>query len=90
MQRSWSLPKQHDMTKKDLIAKIDASLDKIRPFLASDGGNIEVVDVTDEGVVQVRLLGNCETCNMSYSTMKAGVETTIKSAFPEIKQVVAI
>ena len=78
------------MTKKDLIAKIDASLDKIRPFLASDGGNIEVVDVTDEGVVQVRLLGNCETCNMSYSTMKAGVETTIKSAFPEIKQVVAI
>lgn len=78
------------MTKKDLIAKIDASLDKIRPFLASDGGNIEVVDVTDEGVVQVRLLGNCETCNMSYSTMKAGVETTIRSAFPEIKQVVAI
>jgi len=74
----------------DLIARIDASLDKIRPFLASDGGNIEVVDITAEGVVHVRLLGNCESCRMSYSTMKSGVETTIKSAFPEVKEVIAI
>jgi Fe-S cluster biogenesis protein NfuA len=76
--------------REDIVAQIDASLDKIRPFLATDGGNIEVVDYSAEGVVTVRLLGNCEKCRMSFSTMRAGVETTIKSAFPQVKNVIAI
>lgn len=76
--------------KNDLIKKVDVLLDSLRPYLAKDGGNIEVVDITDEMVVKVKLLGACENCPTSYMTMKAGVEETIKRALPEIQSVVAI
>ena len=73
-----------------LIDKINHALTEIRPFLAIDGGNVEVVDVTDDMVVQVKWLGNCSNCNMSQMTMKAGVERAIKQQLPEIKSVVAL
>ena len=76
--------------KQQLIADINAALDDIRPHLAVDGGNIEVVNVTDDLIVQVKWLGNCVGCSMSSMTMKAGVEQTIKSQIPGIKGVVAI
>lgn len=76
--------------KIDLIEKVEAALNNIRPFLQSDGGNIELVDITDEMIVQVKLLGNCDGCKMSVSTMKAGVESTIRNFVPEIKAVVAL
>lgn len=70
-----------------LIEKVEASLDTIRPYLKADGGDIEVVEITDDHVVKVRLLGACESCPMSFMTMKAGVEESIRSAIPGIKSV---
>ena len=66
------------------------SLEQIRPFLNADGGDIEFVDITDEGVVRVKLLGACSDCSMSMMTLKAGVEEAVKKAAPEVKEVVAI
>lgn len=73
-----------------LLEKIEASLDTMRPYLKDDGGNVEVVGITDEMVVEVKLIGACSTCPQSYMTMKAGIEDAVKRAVPEIKGVVAI
>ncbi len=77
-------------TKQALQQRVESALNNIRPFLQSDGGNIELVDITDDLVARVRLLGNCDGCKMSASTMKAGVESTIKNYVPEIVAVEAI
>lgn len=76
--------------KTDLIVKIDEALNDVRPHLAVDGGNVEVVDLTDEMTVQVRWLGSCENCHMSIMTMKAGVEQAIRSKVPGILNVEAV
>lgn len=76
--------------RKDLIKAIDENLESIRPHLAVDGGNIEVVNVTDGMVVEINWIGNCINCSMSAMTMRAGVEETIKSKFPQIESVVAL
>jgi Fe-S cluster biogenesis protein NfuA len=73
-----------------LIKRINIALDDVRPFLEVDGGNVEVVDVTDDMTVKVKWLGNCENCSMSAMTMKAGIEQAIKSKLPEIHSVVAV
>lgn len=73
-----------------LQEKINQALDEIRPHLAVDGGNIELVEVTDDLTVKIRWLGNCAFCSMSEMTMKAGVEQAIKSRLPEIKNVIAV
>ncbi|MFT6335612.1 MAG: Fe-S cluster biogenesis protein NfuA [Saprospiraceae bacterium] len=73
-----------------LIDRVDAALESIRPHLMVDGGNIEVVEITDDMTVKVKWLGNCEFCSMSAMTMKAGVEQTLKSKIPEIKSIEAI
>jgi Fe-S cluster biogenesis protein NfuA len=73
-----------------LLERIDAALNDIRPFLQVDGGNVEVVDVTNDMTVQIKWLGMCENCSMSAMTMKAGIEQAIKSRIPEIKSVVAV
>ncbi len=78
------------MTDTDIMDKIEASLDTMRPYLRDDGGNVEIVDVTDEGVLRLRLMGACSTCPQSFMTMKAGIETAVKQAVPEIKSVIAI
>ena len=70
--------------------KIEEALDNIRPYLEADGGNVRVIDLTDEMVLRLELLGNCGSCPMSTMTLKAGVEEAIKKAVPEIKKVVAI
>ncbi|MBP7255557.1 MAG: NifU family protein [Chitinophagales bacterium] len=79
-----------DIAQTTLWNRVENALNKIRPFLEADGGNIELVNISEMGVAQVRLLGSCESCPMSFSTMKAGVETTVKNEVPEIKAVVAI
>ncbi len=75
---------------KDIYLKVESSLDTIRPYLIEDGGNIEVVEITDDMIVKVRLLGACESCPMSFMTMKAGVEQSIKNAIPEIKGIMTV
>ena len=76
--------------KSFLIEKINLALNEVRPFLQADGGNVEVVDVTDEMTVQVKWIGTCQTCSMSSMTMKAGIEQAIKSRLPQILHVEAI
>lgn len=72
------------------ISEIEKALDEIRPHLNSDGGDIEVVDITDDLVVRVLWKGNCQACRFSEMTMKGGVESVIKSKFPVIQGVEAI
>jgi Fe-S cluster biogenesis protein NfuA len=69
--------------------RVEEVLDKIRPALMRDGGNVELVDVND-GVVNVRLTGACGGCAMATMTLKMGIERIIKQEVPEIKEVVAV
>ena len=70
--------------------RVEEALNTIRPYLETDGGNVEVVEITADKTLKIELKGACKTCNMSHMTMKAGIEETVKRAVPEIKQVVAI
>ncbi len=76
--------------KNALIQQIDEALETIRPHLAADGGDVEVLDVTDDMTVMVKWLGSCENCLMSFMTMKAGIEQAIKSKVPTINHVEAV
>ena len=71
------------------LTEIEKALDEIRPFLQSDGGNIEFVSLEND-IVKVRLLGNCIGCSVNQMTLKNGVEMTIKKYLPTIKQVVSV
>ena len=75
--------------KQELIKNIHHSLDELRHHFKVDNGDIEIVDVTDDNIVQIKWLGNCEACSIKSMT-KAVVEQTIKTAFPQIKSVEAI
>jgi Fe-S cluster biogenesis protein NfuA len=70
--------------------KVKAVIEEIRPMLKADGGDAELVEVTDQGVVKLRLLGACGHCPMSIMTLKMGIEKRIKERVPEIKEVVAV
>ncbi len=76
--------------KNTLLQKIDTALDTIRPHLKADGGDIEVVDITEDMIVQIKWLGNCSACSMSSMTMRAGIEETLKLQVPEVKGVEAL
>lgn len=69
--------------------KVEATLNKIRPVLAREGGNVELVEVKN-GVVKVRLTGACGSCPMSAMTLRYGVEQLLKEEIPEVKEVVAV
>ncbi|TEU07407.1 MAG: NifU family protein [Candidatus Aminicenantes bacterium] len=69
--------------------KVEKSLDKVRPALMADGGNVELIEVED-GVVKVKLTGACSGCPMSQMTLKLGIERHLKKEIPEIKEVVAV
>ncbi|MDD5583450.1 MAG: NifU family protein [Candidatus Omnitrophica bacterium] len=70
-----------------LKEKVEKVLNELRPFLQSEGGNVELVDVSENGIVKVRLTGACGCCPMSTYTLKMGIEQKIKEAIPEIKEV---
>jgi len=77
-------------TNQELIKKVEAVINQIRPYLEADGGNIKFVELTDDNVVNVELQGACACCPMSLMTLKNGVEEAMKKAIPEIKSVEAI
>ncbi|PIB35396.1 hypothetical protein BFP72_08305 [Reichenbachiella sp. 5M10] len=77
-------------TKETLLEKINGAIDNIRPYLEADGGDVRVVDIDDNFVVFVELLGACEACPMSPMTMKAGIEEAIKRVAPEVTSIKAI
>ncbi len=70
--------------------RIETALNRVRPFLQADGGDVELVDVTPEGVVKVKLTGACGGCPMSQMTLKHGVEKAIREEVPEITEVVSV
>jgi len=72
---------------KDKVLK---ALDRVRPYLQSDGGDIQLVEVTADNVVKVRLQGACYGCPYSLQTLKAGVEQALIKEVPEIKSVVSV
>jgi len=69
--------------------KVEEVLNKIRPSLMADGGNVELVDVVD-GIVKVKLVGACAGCPMSQMTLKMGIEKLMKKEIPEVKEVVSV
>lgn len=70
--------------------KVEAVLEKVRPMLQSDGGDVELVDITDTGIVQVRLTGACKGCPMSQMTLRNGIERIVLKEIPEVKGVEAV
>ena len=78
------------ITNKRIINKVEAALDEIRPYLRTDGGDISLVEITDDYTVKVKLMGACETCHVSMMTLKNGVEVAVKNAVPKVKKVIEI
>jgi Fe-S cluster biogenesis protein NfuA len=76
--------------KNGYIARINEVLDYVRPYLQADGGDIDFLDLNDDLTVVVNLTGACHSCPMSIQTLKFGVESALKSAIPEIKEVLAV
>jgi Fe-S cluster biogenesis protein NfuA len=70
--------------------RVEKALAKIRPYLVADGGDIAMVDITEDMVVKVELLGACNGCPFSVQTLKAGVEMAVKNEVPEIKAVIDV
>lgn len=70
--------------------KVEKALDKIRPQLQADGGDVKLVEVTKDGTVKVKLTGACGGCPMAQMTLKQGIERILKQEVPEVKQVVAV
>jgi len=78
------------MSQEELIVKVEAALDEIRPFLQSDGGDISLLSIDDENVVRVQLEGACVGCTVNQMTLKSGVEMTIKKHAPQIERVINV
>jgi Fe-S cluster biogenesis protein NfuA len=70
--------------------EVEKALEKVKDMLAVEGGSVELVEVTDEGVVKVRLTGACGCCPMSQMTLKMGIERLVKEEVPQVKEVIAV
>ncbi len=79
-----------NLKKKDLLQKISSAIETVRPYLKADGGDVELVDITDDLVVKVRLTGACDGCPFSMMTLRAGIEQAIRRNVPEIKELQAV
>ncbi len=77
-------------TKEQLTELVNVSIEQLRPFLHDDGGDMELINITDEGIVRVKLLGACSSCSMSVMTLKAGLEEALLKVAPEIKGVISV
>jgi Fe-S cluster biogenesis protein NfuA len=75
---------------EELTEKIEHALDSIRPYLVADGGNVKILEVTEDLIVRLEFLGACGSCRMSTMTFKAGVEEAIKRAVPSVKSIQVI
>jgi len=73
-----------------MFEEVKQALEIIRPALQADGGDVQLVDVTEDGVVQVKLTGACGHCPMSTMTLKMGIERTLKDKVPGVKEVVSV
>jgi len=73
-----------------LKERVEIALETVRPHLQADGGDVELVDVTEDGIVKVKLTGACGSCPMAAMTLQYGVTNAIKQAVPEIKEVLSV
>ncbi len=78
------------MNSNELRENVEKALDEIRPFLENDGGNINLVEIENDQVVKVQLIGACSSCSVNQMTLKSGVEMTIKKHAPQIQSVINI
>jgi Fe-S cluster biogenesis protein NfuA len=78
------------ITDQKILEKVEDALNQVRPYLESDGGDIRLIEVTDDFVVKVKLLGACSDCQVSMMTLKAGVEQAVKKVLPQVKEVVDV
>lgn len=77
------------MSQEELRARVEAALDKVRPFLAAHGGGVDLAGIDADGTVRVRLSGACAGCPLAGLTLAAGVERAIMESVPEVKRVIA-
>jgi len=75
---------------KTILQKVEDALQSIRPYLEADGGDVKILNISDEGIVKLELLGACGSCPMSTMTLRAGVEEALKRVVPEVTKVEAI
>ena len=75
---------------KTILQKVEDALQSIRPYLEADGGDVRILDISEDGIVKLELLGACGSCPMSTMTLRAGVEEALKRAVPEVRKVEAI
>jgi len=75
---------------QELFNRVELALKTVRPYLEADGGDVELLEITDKNEALLLLKGACSTCSMSHMTMKAGIEETIKKDVPEITAVLAV
>ena len=76
--------------REELLKKITSAISEVRPYLNADGGDVELVDLTADYTVKVRLSGACDGCPFSMMTLKAGIEQAIRKKFPEMRELVAV
>lgn len=74
----------------NVLERVQKAIDSIRPYLITDGGNVELVEITEDLTVKVKLTGACDGCSFSLSTLKAGIEQAIRKEVPELKQLVSV
>lgn len=73
-----------------MLEKVKEVIEEVKPSLKADGGDVDIVEVTEDGIVKLRLLGACGHCPMSTMTLKMGIEKKLKERIPEIKEVIAV
>jgi Fe-S cluster biogenesis protein NfuA len=75
---------------QEIIEKINSAINEVRPYLNADGGDVELVELTGDMTVKVRLTGACDGCPFSMMTLRAGIEQAIRKKFPEMKELIAV
>lgn len=79
-----------EIVSAEILEKINKGIEAVRPYLTADGGDVELVEVSSDNVVKVRLLGSCDGCPFSVMTLKAGIEQAIKKEWHDVKSVEAV
>lgn len=75
---------------EEVLVKINRAIESIRPYLVADGGDVELIEVTEDLVIKVKLVGACQGCPFSEQTLRAGIEQAIRNEVPDIKELVSV
>lgn len=81
---------QVKMNNPEIRDRVEKALEKVRPYLQADGGDVVLIDISDDLVVSIEMTGSCDGCPYSMYTLKAGIEETVKKEIPEVKEVIAV